>query len=161
MYSSRDSFSAIYHNHSTYTHICFGLCFSHVLIICLSPLCLSVPRGNHQKHPRGGGDGNLRPPVLSAGCYCLGYKGSRDPYRISERGKHVMLHLSNSRNLIKLSQAVRCKRGWKYLTAWNIILFLHIIFGPNNKCQFVLFFSCSWSSSFCVNLGAAVACSLP
>lgn len=94
----------------------FGLSFSHVLIPCLSPsLCLSVPRRNHQKYPRGGGDDNLWPLVLSACCHRLGYEGSRDPHRISERGKHVMLHLSNSLNLINQSHSVRCKRCWKYV----------------------------------------------
>ena len=89
-----------------YLNTCVSLSFSHVLILCLSPsLCLSVPRRNHQKHPRGGGDNNLRPLVLSASCHRFGYKGSRDPHWISERGKHVLPHPSNS-----LKQPVTCSQ---------------------------------------------------
>lgn len=91
----------------------FGLSISHVLVFCLS-----APRWNHQKHPRGSGDVNFWPLVLSAGCHRLGYEGSRDPHRISERGKHVMLHLSNCLNLINQSHSVRCKRCWKYVSCF-------------------------------------------
>lgn len=105
--------------------MCFSVCrfsqylYTHVLVFrSIMPLCvcLSVPRRNHQKHPRGSGDDNLWSLVLSACCHRLGYEGSRDPHRISERGKHAMLHLSKSLTLIKHSHAVRCKkRCWKYL----------------------------------------------
>lgn len=95
------------------------LIHTHVLVfhsIMPPRVCLSVPQRNHQKHPRGSGDDNLWSLVLSACCHRLGYEGSRDPHRISERGKHAMLHLSKSLNLIKQSHAVRCKkRCWKYL----------------------------------------------
>lgn len=99
-YSSVYRFSQLQY---LYTHVLVSS-FSHVLI-----LCPSVPWWNHQKHPRGGGDDNPWPLVLSAGCHRIGYEGTRDPHRISERGKHVTLHLSNS--LINQSHSV----SWKYV----------------------------------------------
>lgn len=127
---------------------------------CLPPcVCLSVPQWNHQKRPRGSGDDNLRSPVLSACCHRLGYEGSRDPYRISERGKHVMLPLSKSLNLINQSHAVRCKkRRWKSFNCF-VSLFLQVVasFFENSG---VSYFAFSSSSSYCATLGDAVSCQL-
>lgn len=108
------SLCAISRNYSTCTHMFWP--FLQSCIDSLSPyLCVSVPWRNHQKHPGGGRNDNLWSLVLSAGCHRLGYEGSRDPHRISERGKNVMFYPSNSLNLINQSQAVRCKGCWKYV----------------------------------------------
>ena len=66
----------------------------HFLVFHWLCLCLSVPRCDHQKCQRGGGDHDLGPFVLSISGHRFGYEGSRDPHRISERGEYV--ELSNS-----------------------------------------------------------------
>ncbi len=96
VWAARVFLCTVSRNYSTYTHTFW----SFFPVVYWFSVCLPVPRWNHQKHPRGGGDDNLWPLVLSAGCHRLGYEGSRDPHRISERGKHVNIHhLSNSLNL--------------------------------------------------------------
>lgn len=111
MYCTCVSLRTVSHSCSTYTHVFW----SFLPVMYWFSVCLPVPRWNHQKHQRGGGDGNLWPLVLSAGCHRLGYEGSRDSHRISERGKRVMHHLSNSLNLINPSHSVMCKKSWKYV----------------------------------------------
>lgn len=95
----------------------------HTLNSCL-PFCLSVPRWNHQKHPRGSGDDNHWSLILSVHCHRLGYEGSGDPHRISERGNHIMLQLSESLTLINQSHAVRCKKYCLKYLKWYVSLFL-------------------------------------
>lgn len=87
-------------------------------------MCLSVPRGNHQKHPRGGGDDNLWPLVLPAGCHRLGYEGSRDPHWISERGKHLMLDPPSRLKLIRRSHPVSCETCWQFVDCFLSSSFL-------------------------------------
>lgn len=77
--------------HTAFTHHSFP---SRIDFHSVCPV--PVPRGDHQKHPGGGGDGDLWPPLLSACCYCLGHEGSRDPHWISQRGKHVTRFTSRS-----------------------------------------------------------------
>ena len=95
----------------------------HTLISCL-PFCLSVPQWNHQKHPRGSGDDNHWPLILSLHCHRLGYEGSGDPNRISQRGKHMMLQLSGSLTLTNQLDAVRCKKYCLRDLKWYVSLFL-------------------------------------
>lgn len=128
--------------------------FSHVLILCLSlSLCVLVPRWNHQKHPRGSGDDNLWPLVLSSGCHRLGYKGSRDPHWISERGKRVILSLSNSVNLTNQSGG----RGAENTSTASSFIISSSFFTP--PCIVVSPFAFS-SSPHCAVFCFVVACRL-
>lgn len=74
-----------------------------------------VPRGDHQKHPGGGRDADLRPPLLSAYCHRLGHKRSGDPHWISQRGKHVTYFTSWSVwRLLSSHWQDRTVVRWKY-----------------------------------------------